>query len=653
MPTEDEARREKLEALSQKELVDRVIELEQTVSAQQRELETEQRISESFFEGLPGISYMFGEDLRFIRWNTEFERATGYSAQELADLSPLDLFDEDESQTVAERIEAVFGAGQSDVVAQLVAKNGDQTPHLFTGRRASIDGVTYVVGMGIDISERQQSELQLREAEERFRAMFEHAPVGAALLDIEGHPVLTNRALQELVGYDGDQLAQLSFAEFTHPDDVDADLARFEQLIAGEIPEYTMEKRYIHADGHVVWGNLSVTIVRHDDGSPRYILGMVSDITARKHLERERLVFQRLVEATSQGIGMAHLDGTVYYLNPSLRAMTSIGPKEELPSSTIDGFYSDRWKSLITEEVLPTVLDEGRWHGNLEITRVDGTVFPSIESYFLIRDDNGEPLFIGDVITDISEERRVQAELQAKSAELERSNAELEQFAYVASHDLQEPLRMVTSYLQLLERRYGHTFEDDAREFVDFAVDGATRMKSLIHAILEFSRVGTRGRPFEAVDLNTVVEDVLRRLRPAVEERSAEITVTTTLPTVTADLIQMGQLLQNLFSNAIKFSRETNPQVMVDAEQADDRLWIVSVADNGIGIEPAHRGQVFEVFRRLHGRGDYPGTGIGLAICRKIVERHGGRIWVEDSAAGGATFRFTIPTAEEAFDGSR
>jgi PAS domain S-box-containing protein len=445
----------------------------------------------------------------------------------------------------------------------------------------------------------------------------------------------------------------MQFVEFTHPDDAEIDLHLFQQLIAGEIPEYTMEKRYIHRDGHVVWGDLAVTVIRHDDGSPRYILGMVIDISERKRAERERLVFQRLVEATGQGIGMACLDGTLHYLNPSLREMLGFGPDQQIPDVRIDTFYGNRWKPKVIEQVIPHVLENGRWRGDLEITRLDGTTFPSIESYFLIRDEAGEPLYIGDVITDISEERDVQAVLQAKSAELEqavsdleRSNAELEQFAYVASHDLQEPLRMVASYLQLLERRYGDTLEGDAREFIDYAVDGATRMKVLINALLEFSRVGTRGQPFEPVDLSSATADVLRRLRPAIEEHGAHVTCET-LPTLQADPVQIAQLLQNLVANAIKYRGEATPEIRISAEPYDATAWAISVSDNGIGIEPPYRDQVFEVFRRLHGRDEYPGTGIGLAICRKIVERHGGQIWIEGSPLGGSTFRFIIPSSEE------
>ena len=232
-------------------------------------------------------------------------------------------------------------------------------------------------------------------------------------------------------------------------------------------------------------------------------------------------------------------------------------------------------------------------------------------------------------------------QLARRAFELERSNEALQEFAYIASHDLQEPLRMVASYLQLLRSRYGAKLDADADEFIDYAVDGARRMQSLINDLLEYSRVGTKITPMQPASLAEVLATTAVNLRAAIEESGATVVVGP-MPTVLGDEGQLVQLTQNLVANAIKFHGDAAPEVHVDARRGSGE-WEIVVSDNGIGIEPRHAERIFQIFRRLHAANDYPGTGIGLAICRKIVDRHGGRIWVESDPGHGASFHFTLP----------
>jgi light-regulated signal transduction histidine kinase (bacteriophytochrome) len=237
--------------------------------------------------------------------------------------------------------------------------------------------------------------------------------------------------------------------------------------------------------------------------------------------------------------------------------------------------------------------------------------------------------------------RESEERLLRQTQDLVRSNRDLEQFAYIASHDLQEPLRMISGYTQLLTRRYTDRLEGEGREFMDYIVDGAKRMQTLINDLLSYSRVGTRGKPFGEVNCHDLLQRVLRDLGPAIEEHNAVIEHEG-LPVVRGDEAQLGQLLQNLIGNSIKFHGEAAPRIRVSAHRQENQ-WQFGVKDNGIGIDPQYADRIFEIFQRLHTREDYPGTGIGLAVCRRIVERHGGKIWVESSQGEGATFNFTIP----------
>jgi chemotaxis family two-component system sensor kinase Cph1 len=242
--------------------------------------------------------------------------------------------------------------------------------------------------------------------------------------------------------------------------------------------------------------------------------------------------------------------------------------------------------------------------------------------------------YFGGIIRDITERKKVE--------ELLRSNSELQQFANIASHDLQEPLRMVSSYVQLLSARYGDRLDEDARDYIAFAVDGAKRMHQLINALLEYSRVQGRPNPFERVDLNQVFDQVVLDLAMRIQETGAKITHGP-LPEVKADTAQMAQLLQNLFVNAMKFrKKDINPVIHLSAAEEKGE-WVFTCQDNGIGIDPKYAERIFMIFQRLHHREEYEGTGMGLAICKRIVERHGGRIWVESKPGEGASFRFTFP----------
>ena len=275
--------------------------------------------------------------------------------------------------------------------------------------------------------------------------------------------------------------------------------------------------------------------------------------------------------------------------------------------------------------------------------RKDNTTFPVEVSARQMEIEGTD--FLQSIIRDISERKQAEEKLSQTMEELVRSNEELEKFAYVASHDLQEPLRMVASFVQLLSKRYKGKLDSDADDFINYAVDGANRMQILINDLLAYSRVGRRGKEFKELSCERALDRALSNLRVAVEQSGAVVT-RDTLPIVTGDYSQLVQLFQNLIGNAIKFCRDRTPCIHISADQKGNE-WFFSVRDNGIGIEPDYFERIFFMFQRLQDRKEYPGTGIGLAICRKVVERHGGRIWVESELGKGSTFYFTLPAQRE------
>ncbi len=406
-------------------------------------------------------------------------------------------------------------------------------------------------------------------------------------------------------------------------------------------------------------------------------------------LESADYLYRVLVQEMSEGVAILTNDGTIYYSNTQLSSMIQV-PLEQIAGLSLNDFIQSEDLGLyqaIFERGLET-----RSKGEVRIKSVDGSIIPVLISINTLEDLKGAYA----VITDLSEQKHheelkrtqkeliksneklqatteelqtINEELQATSEELKTSNEELqlqmdfeveakrqleeiasklkvsnkelEQFAYVASHDLQEPLRMVTSFTQLLERKYKGQLDEDAAEYIGFIVEGTHRMKYLIDDLLEFSRLNTQAKEFELAYLEIALDDVLSNLHLSIKENNAKITHDP-LPTLMVDLMQIRQLFQNLISNAIKFHGVEPPEIHISAEKTGDE-WIFCVSDKGIGIDPKHKELIFGVFKRLHTRDEYDGTGIGLSICKRIVERHGGRIWVESKPDNGSTFYFTIP----------
>ena len=400
------------------------------------------------------------------------------------------------------------------------------------------------------------------------------------------------------------------------------------------------------------WSPLNSPVL-DDEGRVAWIVHSVTDVTglvrrqeaARRHAEVAEQHFRDLFELAPDPILITDASGTIVRLNRQAEEQFGY-TREELISRSIDVLVPEHARdrhAAHRDHYFAQALTRPMGVGlELSARRKDGSDFPVEISLSPLEQPDGS-ILVTSIVRDISERQQIALALRQQAEDLKRSNAELEQFAYVASHDLQEPLRMVASFTQLLARKYAGRLDPDADEIIGYAADGAKRLQTLVQDLLNYSRVGSQFQP-ELVNCQALVSRIIHDLRQTIEEAEAEV-AHTGLPTLRADGSQMNRLLQNLIANSIKFSGNQPPRVHLDAERREGE-WLFSVRDNGIGIDPQYSDKVFGIFQRLHSPSEYSGTGIGLAVCKKVVERHRGRIWFESKPGEGTTFFFTIPDAE-------
>lgn len=401
----------------------------------------------------------------------------------------------------------------------------------------------------------------------------------------------------------------------------------------------------LRKDGSEIPIEIGLNRIETQDGV--FGVAAIVDITRRKAAEQtlreSEAMLHLVVESTPNALVMLDDLGRITLANSTAERMFGYA-REELMGQPVEILIPERLRLNHPEYRRGFMADpKARPMGagrDLFGRRKDGTEIPVEIGLSPIT--TGEGVRVLAAIVDITGRKRAEQELKAFAENLRQINAELEQFAYVASHDLQEPLRAVAGCVQLLQQRYQGRLDQRADELIFHIVEGAGRMQRLIQDLLAFSRVGTRGQQFKPTELQAVLDAALANLKAAIEESHATVTHDP-LPTVSADPAQFVQLFQNLIGNALKFHSPGRPPVIHVGARRQGQAWIVTVRDNGIGIEPQYFERIFDVFQRLHTRREYPGTGIGLAICRKIVERHGGRIWLESTPGEGTTFSFSIP----------
>jgi PAS domain S-box-containing protein len=590
---------------------------------------------------------LFTPDRRILEFNQEAERVTGYRREEVLGKDAFELLLPEEARNLAEaeKNQVLTGKMTRGFELPLTARDGTERYIMWNADQVydASGGVAGILAVGQDVTERQRAEEALQSLHHQLELILNSSMDGIFGLDLQGQHTFVNAAGARMLGYGVNEVIGRHSHKLLHHSKPDGSPYPEEEcpvhsVLAGGQPYHSAADVFWRKDG----SSFPVEYVSGPIVENGKVAGAVvsfRDITERKRAEEEVRKQAALLDLAHDAILVRDLQSRIAFWNRGAEETYGWGKDQALGQVT-HNFLKTIFPGA-REELEAALMEHGQWYGELGHTKADGASIVVASRQVLQRGEKGEPVAILEINRDITERKQAEETMARQAQELARSNAELEQFAYVASHDLQEPLRIITSYLQILERRYKENLDEDAVRYIARTVAGALRMRTLINDLLAYSRVGTGGKPFAAVDCEQVLAEALGNLKVAVGESGALITHDP-LPRVLADDLQLVQLMQNLLSNAIKFRGQETPKVHVAARKKG-KEWVFSVQDNGIGMEPEYGERIFGIFQRLHTRTEYPGTGIGLAVCKKIVERHGGRIWVESVPHQGSTFYFTIP----------
>ena len=482
-----------------------------------------------------------------------------------------------------------------------------------------VDGSPMILEMDIDVTERKKAEEALRLSEIYNRSLIEASLDPLVTIGYDGKITDVNEAAEQVTGYSRDELIGTDFTNyFIEPEK--AKKGYQEVFKEGVVFDYELEIQ--NKNGHVTPVLYNASVYKDESGKVIGVFAVARDITERKRMEIELESIARLPQENPNPVVRLDQGHIISYSNPAAQVLLTdwvCGTSQEVPTT-------------ITELAI-MALNNGIQR-KFEHKCANNTYSISLAPF-------SQSGYVNLYALDITELKKAEETLELKLEELSRSNEELEQFAYVSSHDLQEPLRMITSYLQLLQRRYQGNLDDKADKYIHFAVDGASRMQNLINDLLEYSRVTRSARKAKTTNCEFILNQALLNLKLMIKDNKVTISHDP-LPDVMADSTQLIQIFQNLIINGIKFHSEKAPKIHISVANKEIE-WVFSVQDNGIGIDPKYSEKIFEIFKRLHTREKYSGTGIGLAICKRIIERHDGRIWVESELGKGSTFYFTLP----------
>ncbi len=604
--------------------------------------------------------------------NSTAEDLFGYTQKEICDLGRSGIVDT-EDPNLHLMLEERTHEGKSRGELTFIKKDGTKFPgdistSIFNDEKGNIN--TFMIIR--DISRRKNAEKSLNESEERYHSLFENNHAVMLLINPNnGEIVDANPAASSFYGYNHEELVKMKIYDIN-------------LLPEEEVFNEMGKSKLSHKHNFIFKHRLANGEIRDVDvysgsitvGGKNLLYSIIHDITKRKQAEDELQTtlerFYNTLSFMNAAVLLVTAENRIEFMNQAfcnyfdLKGEPSdlVGLNASEMIKKIKVAYKDPedavvriieivddWKPVISEEIpmrnghtclrdFVPIFVRGEPYGRLWL-HLDITEQKSTEDK--LKKTKKEILEINTILKkEIKNHEKTESRLRELVTELKRSNKELEQFAYVSSHDLQEPLRMVALFTQLLERRYKGKLDTDADDYINFIVEGAQRMKLLIDDLLAYSRVNTKDGEFESVDMDNVMSTVLSNLHLISEENKAEIIIDEPLPIIKGDPSQMVHIFQNLITNGIKFNDKKTPEIHISS-QINRNEWLFKVSDNGIGIATEYQEKIFEIFKRLHDRQEYPGTGIGLAICQKIIERHGGKIWVESEMGKGSTFYFNIP----------
>lgn len=616
----------------------------------EEQLAQEKELLHALMDNMPDTIYFKDSNSKFTRINASQARLLGIqSAEDAIGKSDVDFFTKEHAQWAYEDEQKIIKTGEPlvDKMERIRRANGEY--QWVTSTKVPIKDsegkVKGIVGITRNITEIKLAQEALAYEKDLLHTLMENIPDMIFYKDKDGLFTRINSSLARAFAIESpnDALGKTDY-DFFMKSYAEQSFQSEQKIIETGKPLIGDTSQTKWPDGMTRWVSMTKVPIRDGQGRVIGLVGVGRDISDMKGVE-ERLReseerYKILYDEAPIGYHEVDTDGIIQQVNRTEAEMLGYLADDMVGSCMID--YILPSQKTESKDVFDQKIKKQLPLKPFELTylRSDGKPLEALIEERLVQDTNGHVVGMRSVLQDISERKIAEKKLQKLTEELKKSNSELEQFAYIASHDLQEPLRMVASYVQLLERRYKDKLDEDALEFISYAVDGAHRMQGLIHDLLLYSRVGTKGKDFEDVDTNEILSRVIRDLQIMVQEKEATIE-SDSLPGIKADGRQIGQLFQNLIANAMKFCKDKKPVIQIKAVEKGSQV-IFSVKDNGIGIDPEFHERIFMIFQRLHKRDEYEGTGIGLAVCKKIVERHGGRIWIESEAGQGATFNFSI-----------
>jgi len=572
------------------------------------------------------------QNLIITGWNGAAEKTYGWSAEEAIGKHLMDFLHTSYPPGIDREglVTDLHQKGNWKAEVTLRHKDGRKIAVLasVSALKDEAGNVAGVVAIHQDITERKRVEETLRESEERLRRAQNAGHVGVWEWNLSTQEMQWTPELEAIYGLNpGSVRTYQDFLTLVHPDDIKMVETKRDEAVA-QRKTFEFEFRIRRPAIETGWVYCRGGAVYDEAGRPIRIFGVDTDITERKRAEGEISRLSSFPERDPNPVIEINIHGHVLYRNP---AATCLFPDLEIRGPdhpfliNLQSIFDTFQKKGISEYIQDVQVDDSFYQ----------------QHWHLVSDTGPARIYS----INITERKRVERTLQEYAENLKRSNEDLERFAYVSSHDLQEPLRTIVIYTQLLERRYKGQMDAEADEYIRFVVDAGKRMQALINDLLEFSRVTSKGSDLRRTDAETVLLEALSDLKIPIEKSSATITYDP-LPAVMADASQIHQVFQNLISNSLKFHGNETPKIHVSARLLDDMVQF-SVADNGIGIEPQYFDRIFDIFQRLHGMDTYEGTGIGLAIVKRIIDRHGGRIWVGSETGNGSTFYFTLPAVEK------